>query len=422
MTSRIVPYSRWAPLRVPRFRALWTGALLSWYGDFLALPALLIICYRLGGELGVAAMVFLQTLPLVALLPLGGEIGDRGDRRRRLVALDLARASLAGLMILGTTSGSLVLVLAGFAVSRSAAALYDPGRRRLLPVILPSRLVPAGGSLLAAVGESSILLGPALGALMLLAISPEFLLLVDGATFLASAALIFRVGPQPAVAAPPQPYLKPGPWSTVVRGFSYLWLDGTIRIYVVQAAFGTMLAAVVTVYFVPIVHDVLKLGTDQVGVMYIVVGAASLGGSALAVRRPKVGSRSLITLGYISIVAAVLVGTSLGPIAVVGGLLIFAGAGALQEAWGLNRIQTTTQRDGIGQAIGSALWLQYAGRAVGAAIGAWGAVHLGRQDFMALLVAAAVGITLLLRTFGGLRIRRNVGSWPPGGPPLPLEP
>ena len=100
----------------------------------------------------------------------------------------------------------------------------------------------------------------------------------------------------------------------------------------------------------------------------------------------------------------------------------FAGAGALQEAWGLNRIQTTTQRDGVGQALGSALWLQYAGRAVGAAIGTWGAVHLGRQDFLALLVAAAVGITLLLSTFGGLRIRRNVGSWPPGGPPLPLEP
>ena len=309
--------AKWAPLQVARFRALWSGALLSWYGDFLALPALLIISYQLGGEIGVGAMVFLQTAPLVALLPIGGALGDRGDRRRRLIALDLIRASLAALMIVGATSGSLPLVLAGFATSRSAAALYDPGRRRLLPLILPSRLVPAGGSLLAAVGESSILLGPALGALMLLAISPEFLLLVDGATFLASAALIYRVGPQPAVAVP-EPYLKPGPWSTVRRGFGYLWLDGTVRIYVLQAAISTMLAAVITVYFVPIVHDVLRLGTDQVGVMYIVVGAASLGGSALAVRTPKVGARSLITLGYISIVAAVLVGTSLGPVAVVG--------------------------------------------------------------------------------------------------------
>ncbi len=421
MAPRGVPRSRWAPLSVGRFRALWSGALLSWYGDFLALPALLIISYRLGGELGVGAMVFLQTAPLVALLPIGGALGDRGDRRRRLIALDLVRASFAGLMIVGASSGSLVLVLAAFAASRSAAALYDPGRRRLLPLILPASLVPAGGSLLAAVGESSILLGPALGAVMLLAISPQFLLLVDGATFLASAALLSRVGPQPSVAAP-EPYLKPGPWSTIRRGFGYLWLDGTVRIYALQAALSTMLAAVITVYFVPIVHDVLRLGTNQVGVMYIVVGAASLGGSALAVRTPKVGSRSLITLGYISIVAAVLVGTSLGPVAVVGGLLIFAGAGALQEAWGLNRIQTTTQRDGVGQALGSALWLQYAGRAVGAAVGAWGALHLGRQDLLALLVAGAVGITLLLSTFGGLRIGRNVGSWPPGGPPLPLEP
>ena len=421
MASSSVPYSRRAPLRVPRFRALWSGALLSWYGDFLSLPALLIICYQLGGEVGVGAMVFLQTAPLVALLPVGGALGDLGDRRRRLVALDTARASLAALMIVGATSGSLVIVLAGFAASRSAAALYDPGRRRLVPVILPPSLVPAGGSLLAAVGESSILLAPALGALLLLAISPEFLLLVDGATFLASAALIFRVGPQPAVSAP-EPYPRPSPWEPIRRGFDFLWLDRTARIYAVQAALGTMLAAVVTVYFVPIVHEVLRLGTNQVGLMYVVVGAASMVGAGLAVRTPKVGAGSLIALGYVSIVAAALVGTSLGVVAVLGGLLLFAGSGALQEAWGLNRIQTTTQREGVGQALGAALWLQYAGRAVGAAIGAWGALHLGRQDFMFLLVVCAVGITLLLTAFGGIRIRRNVGSWPPGGPPLPLEP
>ncbi|MHB8555119.1 MAG: MFS transporter, partial [Candidatus Dormibacteria bacterium] len=105
--------SRWAPLRVPSFRALWVAGFLSWYGDFLTLPALLIIAYRLGGEVGVGLLFVFQTAPMLALLPIGGQQGDQGDRRRRLVTLDLARAALAALMIVSAQSHLLlVLVLA----------------------------------------------------------------------------------------------------------------------------------------------------------------------------------------------------------------------------------------------------------------------------------------------------------------------
>lgn len=414
------PPSRWDPLRVPRFRSLWSAALLSWYGDFLTLPALLIIGYQLGGELAVGVLVLLQTAPLLALLPVGGALGDLGDRRRRLIALDLVRASLAGMVVLGATASMLPLVLIGVAGSRAASALYDPGRRRLLPVVLPPHLVPSGGSLLAAVSESSILVAPALGAVLLLLIRPPYLILIDGLTFLASAALLVRVGRQPAVRAP-----IPGRheiWRPLRRGFNLLWLDPTTRLYAVQAGLGAMLAAVVTVYFVPLVHDALHLHTSQVGVMYVIVGAAAVVGSAIAIRTPRVGSRGLITIGYVQIVVAVVIGSSLGEIAVVAALVVFAGSGALQEAWGLNRIQIMTQRDGIGQALGSALWFQYLGRAVGAALGAWGATRLGRQDFLLVLVVVAVGTTLLVTALGGLRIKGRVGNWPPGGPPLPLEP
>jgi MFS family permease len=81
-----------APLHVPRFRALWLGGLLSWYGDYLTLPALVIISYRLGGEAGVGLLFVFTFTPLLVLLPFGGQLGDRGDRRRRLIALDTVRA------------------------------------------------------------------------------------------------------------------------------------------------------------------------------------------------------------------------------------------------------------------------------------------------------------------------------------------
>lgn len=115
------------PLTFPRFRAMWLGGLFSWYGDFLTLPALVIICYRLGGETAVGLLFVATTAPLLALLPLGGHLGDRGDRRRHLIALDLVRAALAGLTIVAAQGHLLAIVLLAVAASKAASALYGPG-------------------------------------------------------------------------------------------------------------------------------------------------------------------------------------------------------------------------------------------------------------------------------------------------------
>jgi MFS family permease len=413
--------SRWAPLRVPSFRSLWLAGALSWYGDFLTLPALVIVGFRAGGEAGVGLLIAAQTVPLLVLLPIGGQMGDAGDRRRRLVGLDVVRGALAGLIVVGAHADLLVVVAIGVAASRSASALYDPGRRRLVPVLLPERLVAAGGSLLSVTSESSILIAPALGAALLLVVSPSWLIVLDGCTFLASAALLARVGPQPSVLRRrPQSVLHA--WASLRRGFDLLLLDNTIGLFVIQAALGALLAAVITVYFVPLVHDGLHLGTNQVGVMYVIVGAASVVGSALALRRPQVRRRSLVVVGYLHLVAALFVGLMLGPAGVVVALAVFAGTGALQEVWGLNRLQTTTPRDGIGQAFGAALWFQYMGRALGAIVGGWGATHLPQANFFGVVVVAAVVVCVLMSLSRASLWRRRTINWPPGGPPLPLEP
>ena len=413
--------SRWAPLGVPAFRSLWLAGGLSWYGDFLTLPALVIVGFRTGGEAGVGLLVAAQTVPLLILLPLGGHLGDLGDRRRRLIALDLVRGAVAGLIVVGAHADLLALVALGVAASRTASALYDPGRRRLVPVLLPERLVSAGGSLLSVTSESSILVAPALGAALLLVLTPSWLIFLDGCTFLASAALLVRVGAQPSVLHTRGMAVRQG-WASLRRGFDLLLLDNTIGLFSIQAALGALLAAVITVYFVPLVHNGLHLGTNQVGVMYVIVGAASVAGSAFALRRPQVRRRSLVVVGYVHLVAALFVGLMLGPVGVVLALGTFAGTGALQEVWGLNRVQATTPRDGIGQAFGAALWFQYMGRALGAIIGGWGATRLPQADFFALVVVATVVVCLLMTISRASLWRRRTINWPPGGPPLPLEP
>ncbi len=415
--------ARWPglePLAERRFRALWTAGLISWYGDYLTVPALVLVSFRLGGALAVGLLFIFQTTPMVVLLPSGGTLSDHGDRRRRLIALDLVRAALASLTILGTDSRLLVLVLVAAAGSRTASALYEPGRRRLGPIFLPPRLAGAGGSLLTVAADSAVLVGPALGAVLLLVLPPQMLFALDGLTFLISAMLLARVGPQPA------------PWRAASRagrsavrefrrGFDYVATDATTRLFAVQATVGAATASVLQVYFVPLVTQDLHLGGGQVGILYVVVGAAGLFGSATGVRRPMAGRLGIVVAGYIHIVIAILVGLLAGPLALLVALVIFSFSGSLQEVWGLNRIQAVVPEEAIGQAMGVGVWCFFVGRALGGAAAAWGATHMTRAAFLSWFVVVAVVLCVATTVLGGVRRRRrDPATWPPSSPPLPF--
>jgi MFS family permease len=391
----------------------------SWYGDFLTLPALVIICYRLGGEVGVGLLFLFESAPLLALLPIGGQLGDRGDRRRRSVALDLIRGSLACLTIVGAEGHLLVAVLLAAAGARAASALYEPGRRRLVAVLLPQALVPSGSSLLSVVSESAVVVAPGIGALLLLVMAPAWLIAIDGATFLISAALTARVGGQPSPWTS-RAYTPQHVWPVLRRGFELLLFDPTTRLFAFQAALGAALASVIQVYFVPLARYIFHVHTNEVGLMYVVVGVASIVASAVSLRLPLVRRRSVVIIGYIHLVVVAAIGVMLGGGLVLAAVVVFFGSGALQEVWGFNRIQTNTASEGVGQAMGAALWFMCLGRAVGALAATWGASHLHRPDFMLVMTAAAVLICLGVSLLGQFIWRRNPLVWPPGGPPLPF--
>jgi len=129
---------------VPRFRALWLGGALSWYGDFLTLPALVIICYDLGGELAVGLPLCLSNgSGANSASVLEGDSATAGTGGGDLWPSTWWRAALAGLTIVGAEGHLLLVVLVATAAARSASALYDPGRRRL--VASPASALVGGG-------------------------------------------------------------------------------------------------------------------------------------------------------------------------------------------------------------------------------------------------------------------------------------
>ena len=88
-----------APLRHRDFRLLWSGMCVSLLGDGVFLVAMAWQVYALSNAPTALALVGIaMTIPTIAFLLLGGVLSDRLDRRRIMLAADLARGLAVGLM------------------------------------------------------------------------------------------------------------------------------------------------------------------------------------------------------------------------------------------------------------------------------------------------------------------------------------
>src|SRR3954447_8506563 len=94
MTTRLP-----AVLQLRSFRRLLAALAASQLGDWLYNVALLELVFaRTHSASWVAATTAARVLPIIVLGPLGGVVADRFDRRRVMIASDLARGALMGLL------------------------------------------------------------------------------------------------------------------------------------------------------------------------------------------------------------------------------------------------------------------------------------------------------------------------------------
>jgi MFS family permease len=134
--------------------------------------------------------------------PLLGSVADRVDRRRCAIAADVARAAALAAICLG---GGFAPMLALALVAGLGGTLFGAATGALMPALVAPARLPAANGLYRALRDGGVMLGPALAAGMLLLTGPTSLLLLDAASFPASALLLTRLRPGPADTAPPEP-------------------------------------------------------------------------------------------------------------------------------------------------------------------------------------------------------------------------
>jgi predicted MFS family arabinose efflux permease len=197
---------------VGEFRAIFAAHVISFSGDVVAQLALAVLVFqRTRSPLGSSLTFALGFVPYLFGGTLLSSLADRFPVRRTLIGCELASAGLVALMAL--PGMPIPLLLALLLPLGAIAPVFQGARAASLPDVLGGDGFALGRSLLRMVAQTSQIWGFALGGALLALLSPRPLLLLDVASFLASAVLL-RVGTRER---PPRAVPAGAPGGSVAR-------------------------------------------------------------------------------------------------------------------------------------------------------------------------------------------------------------
>src|SRR3954454_10995037 len=186
-----------APLRHREFRLLWGGACVSLLGDGAFLVALAWQVYALSGAAMAMSLVGIaMTVPTIVFLLVGGVASDRLDRRRIMLAADVARAAAVGLLAVLTLTGALELwhVIVLVVAYGTGAAFFAPAFDAIVPELIPAEHLAQANALEQIVRPLAMrLAGPAVGGALVGAFGAGAPFTLDAGSFLVSAAALLAM-------------------------------------------------------------------------------------------------------------------------------------------------------------------------------------------------------------------------------------
>jgi MFS family permease len=344
-------------LRIPRFRRLLAALAVSQAGDWLYNLALLAyVDGRTHSTTWLGLTTAARVAPIVVFGPLGGVIADRFDRRAVMIASDVARAALMGLLALVAVAGLptiLVPVLA--ALATLASAPYPPCVAASTPRLVDDADLPAANAARAAITPTCVVVGPALGAVLLLLGPPSVVFAVNAFTFVASALLVASIrgartfrpdsrGEVPSVLAD----LRAGAAALAGQRSAYRLVAADIACSLVYGAETVLLL---------LVARRLGLGADGYGYLLGAVGLGGVAGAVLAGRLGQAADRpAALAIALLAVAAPLPLLAVTSSVAVALVLALVGGVGALVvEVVVETGLQRSLPEDVLGRAYGFAL-------------------------------------------------------------------
>jgi len=199
------------PLRHRDFRLLFWGQMVSFLGSQVAMVAIPFQVYELTkSPLLVGVLGIVELVPMLGLSLVGGAFADAHDRRQMVLGTEIAFTVLSTLLLLNALQQepSLLAIYVLAALHAGLVALQRPSLEALLPRLVERHELTAAGALSMLRGTLGMLLGPAIGGVLISTVGLPLTFGLDVASFLASLVALWLMKAVPPAADAERPSLR----------------------------------------------------------------------------------------------------------------------------------------------------------------------------------------------------------------------
>jgi MFS family permease len=238
------------------FRRYFTGQALSQFGDALVPVALAFAVLDISPSARALGLVLLANrLPVVALVLLGGVIGDRWPRHRVMLAADILRCVAQAVTALLLLSGHAELwhLVVLQATIGAAGAFFTPAAAGLLPATVSRERLQQANALVGLSRNTAGLLATGISATLVATVGAGWALAIDSVTFAISAAALALL----KVPLPPTTR-RPNPVRQLVEGWRHVTSRSWLWASILHVSFVNTLAIAPFIVLGPLVaHESL---------------------------------------------------------------------------------------------------------------------------------------------------------------------
>ncbi|GLW90439.1 MFS transporter [Actinokineospora globicatena] len=284
------------------FALLWAGQTVSDLGSattLLILPLIAVTTLDASttevGLLSAAATVAWFLVPLPA-----GAVVDRVAKRRLMVVCDVVRCVVAAAVPLAAAFGAARvehLVVAAFLLG-TFTVLFEVSWQSYVPELLPPDRLTEGNSRIATTNAVATVLGPSLAGLAVLLMPAPDVLLIDAASFAASAGTLLLIRARDRRSPPATLAIR----EHLLGGLRFAWNHPVLRRVVACSATANFFDAITTTLVVVFLVRDLGASSATAGIVLGIGGAGGVvGGLLVRSLASRLGEARMLWLGKLSV-------------------------------------------------------------------------------------------------------------------------
>lgn len=297
MSSR-KPEGLYAVLRHRDFRLLMTAFTASFAGSWAYNVALMgYVWEATHSPLWLGAVTMGRFIPSLLLGSYGGVLAERFERVRLMMTIDVASAGImVALAVLASVGGHPAVAIALAALSSIAGTVYEPATAALTPQTVPESQLAAANTFRNTIDNIAIIVGPAIGGLLLMVGTPALVFVVNAVTFAVSALVLGRM----SVRSNPVDVTdggRDGPLRQMLVGVQAIASSRTATVLCTFSVIASFVYGVDTVQLVLLSDERLGTGADGYGYLLAGLGAGGLIAAPLVNRIstwPRLGNIILV--------------------------------------------------------------------------------------------------------------------------------